>query len=47
MPVDTPKTPTLVTLGMFIIDEFEYLTEAGEPTGKASVSQASFVLVSI
>ncbi|KAI3596680.1 host-pathogen interaction-related protein [Moniliophthora roreri] len=31
--------PTLVTLGMFIIDDFEYLDEQGNPTGKQSTSQ--------
>ena len=31
----------LVTLGMFIIDEFSYLNEDGTPTGKASSSQVS------
>ncbi|EEB90010.1 hypothetical protein MPER_11842, partial [Moniliophthora perniciosa FA553] len=31
--------PTLVTLGMFIIDEFEYLDEQGNPTGKQSTFQ--------
>lgn len=28
-----------VTLGMFIIDEFEFFDEVGQPTGKESASQ--------
>lgn len=31
----------LVTLGMFIIDEFEYLDEDGQPTGHALPPQGS------
>ncbi|KZT58747.1 Ribokinase-like protein [Calocera cornea HHB12733] len=40
MSTPTPSTSTsierctLVTLGMFIVDEFRFLTEDGEPTGK-------------
>jgi len=30
-----------VTLGMFIIDEFRYADENGEPTGKTSEPQES------
>ncbi|TFK76126.1 Ribokinase-like protein [Pluteus cervinus] len=36
---DNAKTPILVTLGMFILDEFEFLTEDGEPTGKTIPTQ--------
>ncbi|KAI0763271.1 Ribokinase-like protein [Irpex lacteus] len=36
----------LVTLGMFIIDEFSYFNEDGTPTGRASSSQASLPFIS-
>lgn len=31
----------LVTLGMFIIDEFEYMDENGQPTGRTLPPQGS------
>ena len=35
---DTPRK-TFATLGMFIIDEFEYLDADGRPTGKVRAPQ--------
>lgn len=35
------NAPHLVTLGMFIIDEFEYLEEQGSKTGKTQPPQES------
>lgn len=32
--------PKFVTLGMFIIDEFEFSDEGGKPIGRAAESQA-------
>jgi len=37
MPVN--ERPQFVTLGMFIIDEFEFRDEDGKPTGKVAKSQ--------
>lgn len=48
LEIDIPRTSNkmeaqrqLVTLGMFIIDEFEYLDEDGQPTGHALPPQGS------
>jgi hypothetical protein len=32
--------PAFVTLGMFIIDEFSFLNDQGQPTGKTLAPQA-------
>ena len=39
-------TRHLVTLGMFIIDEFTYMDGDGQPTGEIRPSQASCLFVS-
>ncbi|EAU84575.2 hypothetical protein CC1G_00094 [Coprinopsis cinerea okayama7 len=40
-------TPHFVTLGMFIIDDFSFADEHGNPTGKVVDPQASFILLSL
>ena len=37
----TAGPPHFVTLGMFIIDEFSYLDDEGQPTGKTLAPQES------
>jgi hypothetical protein len=37
----TTQRPHFVTLGMFIVDEFSYVDEHGQPTGKVLPPQES------
>ena len=38
--------PVFVTLGMFIIDQFEYLDEEGNPTERPSKNEVCFFPIS-
>lgn len=41
-PMAFPNARAMVTLGMFIIDEFEYNNLSGEPTGQRASSEANY-----
>ena len=41
----TTQSPSFVTLGMFIIDEFSFLDKEGLPTGRSIAPQESQGLV--
>lgn len=40
-PAQNMSTVKVVSLGMFIIDEFSYLDEGGQPTGRTLPEQVS------